>query len=146
LVLVPGVGVDHVPAKHLRQSASLLADELLHDRLPQLIVRVEIDADYDARDQHDDSRLDHLRLARPLDLLQLSPRFREEGAATFAALCAGLALGGLLRRTDLRLALPCALRDSSALLLGLAARAALRSRLTGHQRVSRCSVWLPHQR
>src|SRR5262245_13549377 len=56
----------------------LLAEDPLDDVLPDKIVRVEVDADHDARDQHHNRSLNHLRLARPLDLLELSPRLADE--------------------------------------------------------------------
>src|SRR6266496_1357674 len=117
-------------------SAGLLADDPLNDRLPQLVVQVEIDADDDARDQDDDRRLNYLRLPRPLDFLQLRQRLREETAAALATLYAGLTLRGRLR-TNLLLALARALGDAAALLLRLAARAPLRTSLPGHQRFSK---------
>src|SRR6476620_11332531 len=90
---------------------SLLTDESLDDRLPDQIVEIEIGADHDARDQHDNRSLDHLRLAGPLDLLQFGPRLGDEAAA-LAALGAGLAFRRLRARADLRLALARALRDA----------------------------------
>ena len=38
-----------------------------------LVVEIEVDADDEAGDEHDDRALDHLVLARPLDLLELRP-------------------------------------------------------------------------
>src|SRR5262249_6584330 len=46
--------------------------------LPEEVVRIEIDADHDAGDQHDNRSLNHLRLPRPLDLLELGPRLADE--------------------------------------------------------------------
>src|SRR5436309_2903464 len=116
---------------------SLLTDDLLDDVLPDQIVRIEIDADHHAGDQHDNRSLNHLRLTGPVDLLELRPRLGDEAAA-LAALRAGLAFRRLRARTDLRLALARALGDAAAALrLGLAARAPLRPRLPCHYRVSR---------
>src|ERR1044071_6149802 len=69
----------------------LLAEDPLDDVLPDEIVRVEVDADHDAGDQHHNRSLNHLRLARPLDLLELGPRLAEEREA------AALVRGRLLR-------------------------------------------------
>src|SRR5690242_19729364 len=56
----------------------LLVEDPLDDVLPEKIVRVEVDADHDARDQHDHRSLNHLALARPLGLLQLGPGLADE--------------------------------------------------------------------
>src|ERR1044071_1606812 len=89
---------------------SLLTDDLLDDVLPDQIVRIQVDADHDARDQHDNRSLNHLRLTGPVDLLQLAPRLGDEATA-FAALRSGLALRRLRTRTDLRALCPRALGD-----------------------------------
>src|SRR5919206_496649 len=78
LVLVPGVGVDHVPAEHRRPL--LPQEDVLDHALPDQVVRVQVDADDEARDEHDHGALDHLRLVRPLDFLQLAPRLPDEPA------------------------------------------------------------------
>src|SRR2546423_4675253 len=102
---------------------SLLTDDLLDDVLPDQIVRIQVDADHDACDQHDNRSLNHLRTTGPVDLLQLAPRLGDEAAA-LTPLRAGLALRRLRARTDLRLALTGALRDAALVLrLRLAARA-----------------------
>src|SRR3954452_10635294 len=102
----------------------LLVQDPLDDVLPDDVVRVEVDADHDARDQHDHRSLNHLRLAGPLDLLQLRPRLAEEreaaatrlrgwrGRPTLAAVA--LAVTGRLRGTPRRCA--CLLRARSAAL------------------------------
>src|SRR3954462_12047043 len=64
----------------------LLAEDPLDDVLPEDVVRIEVDADHDARDQHHHRSLNHLRLAGPLDLLQLRPRLAEEREASAARL------------------------------------------------------------
>src|SRR3954447_26676243 len=56
----------------------LLAQDPLDDVLPEDVVRIEVDADHDAGDQHDHRSLNHLRLSGPLDLLELGPRLAEE--------------------------------------------------------------------
>src|SRR5262245_33440465 len=56
----------------------LLVQDPLYAVLPDDVVRVEVDADHDARDQHDHRSLKDLRLARALDLLQLGPRLAED--------------------------------------------------------------------
>src|SRR5581483_6338223 len=52
--------------------------DLGHDVLPHGVVEIEVAADDQAGDQHDDGALDHLVLGRPLDLLQLGPGLRDE--------------------------------------------------------------------
>src|SRR3954453_10810329 len=117
---------------------ALLTDEPLDDVGPDAIVDVEVGADHDARDQHDNRSLNHLGLARPLDFLELALRLGDE-AALLAALRSGLALDRLGPRPHLSLPRAGALRDpllvlvlGLVLLLRLAARAALRSRLPRH--------------
>src|ERR671934_2391822 len=86
-------------------------EDVLDHALPDQVVRVQVDADDEARDEDDDGALDHLRLVRPLDLLQLAPRLADEPARA-AAGCpalAALALRRLRRRPDLSLPTPCAL-------------------------------------
>src|SRR6266536_731496 len=118
--------------QNISRLSSLLPDGPLDDRLPDQVVHVEVDADHDARDQHDNRSLDHLGLTGPIDFLQLCPRLREEAAA-LAALRPRLALGGGRARADLRLARAGALRDAALILrLRLATGAPLRSRLAGH--------------
>src|SRR5919198_1563325 len=125
-------------------------EDVLDHALPDQIVRVQVDADDKARDEDDGRALEHLRLVRPLDLLQLAPRLGDEPARPTAGCPAltALALRRLRRRPDLSLPRACALdhlRVARVLLLGPPG-AALLSRLLGHQRVSRCRVWRPHQR
>src|SRR5581483_8220302 len=60
---------------------SLLPEDFRDDVLPNLVVQVEVGADDQAGDQHDDRALDHLVLARPLHLLELRPRLHDEVAA-----------------------------------------------------------------
>src|SRR6187551_568378 len=93
-------------------SLLLLTQQPLDDVLPDDIVHVEVDADHDARDQHDHRSLNHLRLARPLDLLELGPGLPEEREAAAARLrrlrvrptaaTVALAVGGRLRRAPWR--------------------------------------------
>src|SRR3954454_13077234 len=117
---------------------ALLTEEPLDDVGPDAIVDVQVGADDDARDQHDHRSLNDLRLARPLDFLELAPRLGDE-APLLAPLRSGLALDRLRSRPHLSLPRAGALRDpllvlvlSLVLLLRLAARAALRSRLPRH--------------
>src|SRR6266536_1601817 len=111
---------------------SLLTDDSLDDVLPDQVVHIQIDADHDARDQHDNRSLNHLGTPGPVDLLQLAPRFGDEAAA-LATLCTGLALRRLCARTDLRALRAAALRGAVLVLgLRLAPRAPLRSRLASH--------------
>src|SRR6478672_1979555 len=114
---------------------ALLTDEPLDDGGPDAIVDVEEGADHDARDQHDHRSLNHLRLPRPLDFLELAPRLRDE-AALLAPLPSGLALDRLRSRPHLSLPRAGALRDALlillVLLLRLAARTPLRSGLPRH--------------
>src|SRR5205807_4074986 len=125
-------------------------EDVLDDALPDQVVRVEVHPDDQAGDQHDRRPLDHLRLARPLDLLELAPRLGDE-AASASARCAALPALALRRcraGPDLSLTRASALdhlRVAGGLLLGTPS-AALLSSLPGHQRVSRCAVWRPHQR
>src|SRR5436189_4988890 len=107
----------------------LEVDEPVDDVLPHEIGDVEVHADHDTGDQHDDRRLDHLALTRPFDLLELGPRFGDEAAA-LAALSPGLALGRLRARANLGLPGARALRH--ALALRLAAGPPLRSCRPGH--------------
>src|ERR671934_2305652 len=76
---------------------SLLSEEdVFDDTLEDEIRRVQEDADDQAGDQHDRNPLDQLRLPRPLDLLQLSPRLGDEApeaAAGKLALAAAVARG-----------------------------------------------------
>src|SRR5262249_9447101 len=123
-------------------------EDVLDEPLEDLVRGVEIEADDDAGDQDDDRALDHLRLRRPLDLLELTPRFGCEPAAARAGdtARAGLALDGL-RGPDLGLALASArLEACRRFFLRETAGSPLSSGLAGHQRVSRCSVCRPHQR
>src|SRR3954447_4558414 len=111
-------------------SLLLLVEDPLDDVLPEDVVRVEVDADHDARDQHHHRSLNHLRLAGPLDLLQLGPRLAEERelAATrlrrwrrrTAPAAVALAVGGRLRGTPRRCA--CLLGARSAALCPRLAR------------------------
>src|SRR5919204_4694347 len=124
-------------------------EDVLDDALSDQVVRVQVDADDEARDEDDGRALDHLRLVRPFDLLQLAPRLRDEPARAAAGRSplTALALRRLRRRPDLSLARAGALdhlRVAGARLLLGAPRAALLARLPGHQRVSRCRVWRPH--
>src|SRR5919198_990851 len=73
LVLVPGVGVDHVPAEH-----ALPEEDILHESLEDKVRAVQVDADDQARNEDHDDALDQLLLARPLDLLELTPGLRDE--------------------------------------------------------------------
>src|ERR687888_1951598 len=98
-------------------------EDVLDHALPDQVVRVQVDADDEACDEDDRSALDHLRLARPLDLLQLAPRLGDEPARAAAGrpALAALALRRLGRRPDLGLARACALdhlRVARGLLLG----------------------------
>src|SRR3954452_20317580 len=105
-------------------SLLLLVQDPLDDVLPEDVVRIEIDADHDAGDQHHHRSLNHLRLAGPLDLLQLRPRLAEERQAAATRLRrrrrraapapVSLAVSGRLRGTPGRCA--CLLRARSATL------------------------------
>ena len=80
LVLVPGVGVDHVPVEHRSspycpRSTSRTNGRRIWSAAP------EEGADDRARDQHDDRALDHLCAVRPLDLAELADRLTDEAAA-----------------------------------------------------------------
>src|SRR5919201_7155503 len=90
----------------------LVEEDPLDERLEREVGDPEIDAHDHARDQNDRRALDQLILGRPLDLLQLGPRLGDETteAAPGRSAGAGLALGLLRRRADLRLALARALR------------------------------------
>src|SRR6516162_295336 len=105
-----------------RNTCSTSQKDVLDETLEDLVGRVEVDADDDARDEDDDGPLDHLRLRRPFDLLQLAPRLGGEPPAARArhAARARLALDRV-DRPDLRLALPRSLRDARGLLLRLPA-------------------------
>src|SRR5436853_566380 len=59
-------------------------EDVLDDALPDQVVGVEVHPDDQAGDQHDRRPLDHLRLARPLDLLDLAPRLGDEAAGASA--------------------------------------------------------------
>src|SRR6266702_4841040 len=61
-----------------RNMLPLFQEDVLNDALPDQIVGVQIDADDDTGDEHDDHTLDQLVLTRPLDLLQLRPRLGDE--------------------------------------------------------------------
>src|SRR4249919_1381753 len=117
-----------------------LADELVEE----LVADVEVRPDDHAGDDHDDRALNHLVLARPLDLAELADRLGDEalraGHRQLAA--AALAGRGLQRGTNGRLAAAVAHRA----LARLTTRAPLRPRLARHQRVSLCGVCWPHQR
>src|SRR3954468_11436873 len=105
-------------------SLPLLVQKPLDDVLPEDVVRIEVDADHDAGDQHDHRSLNHLRLAGPLDLLQLRPRLAEEREAAATRLrrrrrraappAVALAVSGRLRGTPRRGT--CLLRARSAAL------------------------------
>src|SRR3954463_10735880 len=105
-------------------SLPLLVQDPLDDVLPEDVVRIEVDPDHDAGDQHDHRSLNDLRLAGPLDLLQLRPRLSEEGEAPAARLRGrrgrpalappALAVSGRLRGTTRRCA--CLVRTRSAAL------------------------------
>src|SRR5919201_6900570 len=109
-------------------------EDVLDDALPDEVVRVQVDADDEARDEDDGGALDHLRLVRPLDLLQLAPGLGDEPArpAARGPALAALALRRLCRRPDLGLtrarALP-HLRVAARVLLLRPPGAALLSRL-----------------
>ena len=61
---------------------SLLPEQdVLDERLEREVGEPEEGADDHAGDQHDHRALDQLRLARPLDLLQLGDRLGDEAAA-----------------------------------------------------------------
>src|SRR3954470_170130 len=95
-------------------SLLLLVQDPLDDVLPEDVVRIEVDADHDAGDQHHHRSLNHLRLAGPLDLVQLRPRLAEECEAPAtrmrrrrrrpALAPISLAVRGRLRRTPRRCA------------------------------------------
>jgi hypothetical protein len=129
-------------------STPLLTEEdVAHERLERLIGSKEVRADDRAGDQDDDRALDDLGLARPFDLLQLTPRLADEPTALYRLTASCLTLLGLRRGPNLLLPCARALNDTAALGgLFLAAGAALRAGVLGHQRVSRCGVWRPHQR
>jgi hypothetical protein len=59
-------------------SFCLSKEDVLDEALPHEVGAVEKDADGDTRDEDDDDSLDQLALPRPLDLLELSPRLRDE--------------------------------------------------------------------
>src|SRR4051794_5981621 len=102
----------------------LLVQDPLDDVLPEDVVRIEVDADHDAGDQHHHRSLNHLRLAGPLDLVQLRPRLAEECEAPATRLrrrrrraapaAVSLAVSDRLRGTPRRCA--CFLRTRSATL------------------------------
>ena len=119
----------------------LTEKEVADERPQRLVGAVEIGADNDAGDDHDDRALYDLSAARPVDLLELGPRLLDEAAALARLTATGLLRGGLLRRAHLSLALARTLLDRLRLEL-LAGRlrlgaAALAARLPRHYRVSR---------
>src|SRR4051812_28672471 len=125
---------------------------MLDDELPHLVVQVQVGTGDEAGDDDDGGAADQLLLSWPFDLLQLCPGLLEEADAGGAGadLVAALATrGGRLSR---RLLLGGRARPGRGperrRAFGL--RAALAALLTGraghYYRVSRCSVWLPHQR
>src|SRR6187399_2468645 len=116
------------------------ADELVEE----LVADVQVRPDDHAGDDHDNRALDHLVLARPLDLAKLADRLGDEAlrAGQRQLTAADLAGRGLERGTNGRLHAAVAHRA----LARLAARSPLGPRLASHYRVSRCTVWRPHQR
>jgi hypothetical protein len=88
-----------------------------------------------------------LAAPRPFDLLELAPGLSHESAqaTTALALRTGLALR-LLDRANLTAAVAGALGRLRGRLEITAPLAAPCARGPGHYLVSRCSVWLPHQR
>src|SRR6266516_1699092 len=124
---------------------ALLQEDVLDEPTEDLVGQEKVDADDHAGDEYDDGALDQLLLAGPLDLLELTPGLPDEAAAGQLARGAVLA-GGLHRRPNLRARAGGALHRRLALLLGGATGSALGTGLAGHQRVSRCTVWRPHQR
>src|SRR5438552_11050879 len=98
-----------------QRNIGLPQEDVLHEMPERLIRHPEVEADDRAGDQHDGHALDHLALVRPLDLLQLGDRLGDEAlaAASGDASRARLALDRLLRRPDLRLPRPGALRQSA---------------------------------
>src|SRR3989442_1368696 len=98
---------------------ALLEEHLLDDVLPDLVVQVEVRADDDAGDDHDDRPLNQLVLLRPLDLLELGPRLADEAEHAAAAPLAGLHLA---RRTRFRPRSPRTDADVTRHLAGLPMR------------------------
>jgi hypothetical protein len=125
---------------------ALLKKDVLDEPTEELVGDPKIDADDQAGDENDDRALDQLLLTGPLDLLQLAPGLTDEAAAGKLALAAAVRAGGLDCGADRRAGAGAALEGGLALSLGGAAGSALGAGLAGHQRVSRCTVWRPHQR
>src|SRR5512132_3494925 len=113
---------------------ALLEEDVLDEALEDLVGGVEVYADDQTGDQDDDGSLDHVRLARPLDLLQLGPALGDEplrpASGHRAPTALALARGG--RGANGRLARASALRCRRGLGLCLAAGAALGSGLLCH--------------
>src|SRR5581483_528794 len=136
--------------------APLLAQQDLADELVEhLVGDVEVRPDDHAGDDHDDRSLHDLVLAGPLDLPELPDRLADELDAPSSALtrrpnraCRRLRRAPIATdASDGELAAATAAAGAGhGALARLAPRAALRSRLTGHQRVSLWAVCRPHQR
>src|SRR6476469_7757014 len=115
-------------------------EDVLDDALPDFVVDVEVEADDQARDQHDRGAGDHLRLGRPVDLLQFGVRLPDEAEEPVASLALLLRRGldaraAVARRRDaLRGSAPARRRrrGPSRGLAGLAPGAPLRAGLASH--------------
>src|SRR6185436_4258333 len=89
LVLVPGIGVDHVPAIHKFSGFSL--EDSLDQEVECRVQRAEIGGRNRDEDDRDGSGLDEGLAIRPLDPLQLRPAGSDE-ADDPTALALGLRL------------------------------------------------------
>ena len=141
LVLVPRIGVDHVPAKHRRlEVEENVADEARERKIGD----PEVGADDRDGDDDDDGGGEELAAARPLDLLQLGGGLSDESAEAALALPlgAGLALR-LADGLDLAPARARAIRGGGSLVVALRLRRVRDGRAISG---SRGGVCLPHQR
>src|SRR5205085_7070114 len=93
LVLVPGIGVDDVPAKHcsdgLPRSLQLSEDGVHHAR-PERVENAEVGAGDDDEPQHDAGGLADLPAIRPLYAAELDDARAQEVAEAAAAAARGL--------------------------------------------------------
>jgi hypothetical protein len=119
-----------------RNIGSASEQDVLDEPAEQLVSEEQVDAGHETGDQDDGRTLDQLLLARPVDLLQLRPRLRDEARAAAAGNVSAVGLRGGSRRPRLLLLrgalLRRALDGGAALGLRSAAGAALGTGLPGH--------------
>ena len=116
----------------VRATATSPQEDLLDETLEDEVRAPEVEADDDAGDQDDRRALDQLVAARPLDLVQLRPRLRDEATGAAAAR-ARVRPDRRSRRTRLLLFTRArALERSAAVLLLTAPLATLLTGLASH--------------